>query len=131
MGAINEPLGVGEQVGASLKRATTSIAPGPSGPNGEVRNNRETFGAMLPVTGWKVWYADGSTASSDEVAWWDAPAQGVQVVAYCHEEGRRDLSTCFDEYCLPNSDHVKMGSLICDADFEIIRNEALHDRWRP
>ena len=39
---------------------------------------------MLPVKSWRVLYADGSTFSSEDGTWAEAPPFGVQCVVYYH-----------------------------------------------
>lgn len=39
---------------------------------------------MLPVKAWKIIYADGSTFSSADGTWAEAPPFGVQTVVYYH-----------------------------------------------
>ena len=50
---------------------------------------------MLPVESWAVFYADGSTFTSAQGSWADAPRFGVQCVVYYHDDGRitRDTSS--------------------------------------
>ena len=40
---------------------------------------------MLAVEGWCIFYADGSTYSSEDGAWAEAPPFGVQCVVYYHK----------------------------------------------
>lgn len=46
---------------------------------------------MLPVESWTVFYADGSTFSSAQGSWADAPRFGVACVVYYHVANRRTL----------------------------------------
>lgn len=39
---------------------------------------------MLPIKAWRIYYADGSTFTSNDGAWADAPPFGVQCVVYYH-----------------------------------------------
>jgi hypothetical protein len=39
---------------------------------------------VLPVESWRVRYADGSTFSSEDGTWAEAPPFGVQCVVYYH-----------------------------------------------
>lgn len=43
---------------------------------------------MLPIKGWRVYYADGSAFSSEDGTWAEAPPFGVQAVIYYHVDGR-------------------------------------------
>lgn len=43
---------------------------------------------MLPVESWRIVYADGSTFTSEDGTWADAPPFGVQAVVYYHPDGR-------------------------------------------
>lgn len=40
---------------------------------------------MLPVRSWRIYYADGSTFTSEDGTWAEAPPFGVQCVVYYHE----------------------------------------------
>lgn len=40
---------------------------------------------MLPIKSWRIYYPDGSTFSSEDGTWADAPPFGVQCVVYYHE----------------------------------------------
>jgi hypothetical protein len=42
---------------------------------------------MLKVDSWRIFYADGSTFSSADGSWSDAPPFGVQCVAYYNTHG--------------------------------------------
>lgn len=39
---------------------------------------------MLPIESWRIYYADGSTFTSEDGQWAEAPAFGVQAVVYYH-----------------------------------------------
>jgi len=39
---------------------------------------------VLPIRAWTVFYADGSTFTSDEGSWAEAPPFGVHAVVYYH-----------------------------------------------
>jgi hypothetical protein len=84
---------------------------------------------MLPVTGWKIFYADGSTFSSDDGPWRDAPREGVQAVTIYHEPPYRDVEVGLDEYRDPlkRSRAVKLGSAIDLETFDRIYERALAD----
>jgi hypothetical protein len=40
---------------------------------------------MLAVKAWRILYADGSTYTSEDGTWAEAPPFGVQAVVYYHE----------------------------------------------
>lgn len=42
---------------------------------------------MLPIDSWIVFYADGSTFTSEDGSWADAPAFGVHAVVYYNTRG--------------------------------------------
>jgi hypothetical protein len=42
---------------------------------------------MLPIKSWRIDYADGSSFSSEQGTWAEAPPFGVQAVVYYHAEG--------------------------------------------
>lgn len=37
---------------------------------------------QIRLLGWKIWYGDGSTASSDKDKWENVPNENVQVVSF-------------------------------------------------
>lgn len=37
---------------------------------------------MLPIRGWRIWYADGSTFSNEDGTWAEAPPFGLTCVVY-------------------------------------------------
>ncbi|HJY98670.1 MAG TPA: hypothetical protein VJ227_03080 [Patescibacteria group bacterium] len=39
---------------------------------------------MLAIKSWRIYYADGSTFSSEDGTWAEAPAFGVECVVYYH-----------------------------------------------
>jgi len=43
---------------------------------------------MLPVERWTVFYADGSTFTSEQGTWAECPPFGVQAVVYYRTDGR-------------------------------------------
>jgi len=40
---------------------------------------------MLPIKAWRIYYADGSTFTSEDGAWAEAPPFAAQAVVYYHE----------------------------------------------
>jgi hypothetical protein len=53
---------------------------------------------VLPVKAWRIYYADGSTFTSDDGTWAEAPPFGVQAVVYYHiPEGYKTVDTGGDE----------------------------------
>lgn len=72
---------------------------------------------MLPVVAWTVFYADGSTFTSAQGSWAEAPPFGVQAVVYYHspsgvtvQEVGNDVSI-YEHIGLPegSDEHAKMG----------------------
>ena len=48
---------------------------------------------MLPIESWRIYYADGSTFSSDDGTWAEAPAFGLQCVVWYHEPPYKTLDS--------------------------------------
>jgi len=48
---------------------------------------------MLPIKSWRIHYADGSTFSSDDGTWAEAPAFGVACIVYYHIPPYKTLQT--------------------------------------
>lgn len=46
---------------------------------------------MLHIKSWRIYYADGSTFSSKDGTWAQAPPFGVQCVVYYHSPPRKTL----------------------------------------
>jgi hypothetical protein len=72
---------------------------------------------MLPIRSWRIHYADGSTFSSDDGTWAEAPPFGVQCIVYYHapkgvtfQEVGDDVSI-YEFVGLPEGtdEHAKMG----------------------
>jgi hypothetical protein len=132
MSDINARIGTRETIGVVLKKATTTPAPGPSGPDGTWKTNADAFPNMLPIIGWKIWFGDGTSVNSFDQSWEGAPKENVQVVCYYHGRGYRTFSSGCDEYFNPSiSGESKLGKLIGDEDFEVIKRAAESDEWRP
>lgn len=51
---------------------------------------------MLPVESWRIVYADGSTFTSADGTWAEAPPFGVQAVVYYHVPDRGRLRVTVD-----------------------------------
>lgn len=43
---------------------------------------------MLPIKAWRIYYADGSSFSSEDGTWAEAPPFGVQCVVWYHVDPR-------------------------------------------
>lgn len=71
----------------------------------------------LPVVGWRLWYGDGSVASSVDTSWDDAPDQDVQVLEVLHPAPYRTLTYGVDEYRLPGTVSVKFGAWMDEQEF--------------
>jgi len=48
---------------------------------------------MLPIKAWRVYYADGSTFTSEDGSMAEAPLFGVQCVVYYHDPPYKTLSS--------------------------------------
>lgn len=72
---------------------------------------------MLPLRGWTIWYDNGSTFSSEDGSWKDAPDQGVQVVCFRHDPPYRTFFSGDDTYHHPDHDDVKHGRWIETDEF--------------
>ena len=81
-----------------------------------------------PIIGWKIFYADGSTANTD---WESAPREGVQCILVYHPKDRRNIVRGRDEYTLPGEKATKLGSEIEHKTYLEICRQALTDTWRP
>lgn len=85
---------------------------------------------MLPIKAWAIYYADGSSFSSDDGPWAEAPPFGVVCVVYYHVEKDQLLRT-FDQgehiYTYRGEaagDHYKMGLWQDDEGFYRVMNIA-------
>ena len=63
---------------------------------------------MLPVERWTVFYADGSTFTSDQGSWAEAPPFGVTCVIYYLLTG----ASCVDEQGYDDSIYVYRGEAV-------------------
>lgn len=77
----------------------------------------------LPIRGWRLWYSDGSTFSSFDGTWEEAPSNDVQVLEILQKpKPYRTLNYGIDEYKLPNNDLVKLGAWMQeDAFYALIK----------
>lgn len=48
---------------------------------------------MLPVKSWRIFYADGSTFSSEDGTWAEAPPFGLTCVVWYHEPPYKTIDT--------------------------------------
>ncbi len=71
-----------------------------SGPGGAVKIG-SWDGLSLPVIGWRVWFSDGSSASSGQREWSELPRGGCLAVVVYHSEGRRTRMISSDWYPPP------------------------------
>lgn len=84
------------------------------------------------VSGFKLWYADGSTFSSDDGSWSQAPSDGVQVLMIYLEKPLREIVMGVDEYRLPDRNTVKYGSYMnSEEDVLAMADEAMGDSYWP
>jgi len=81
---------------------------------------------MLPIRAWRIYYADGSTFSSADGTWEDAPTRGVQVVVWYHDDGLRTITAGEDVYTYGAGGvgAVKHGSWIDEAGYYRILDRA-------
>ena len=63
---------------------------------------------MLPVERWTVFFADGSTFTSDQGAWAECPPFGVTCVVYYLPDGK----ACVDEQGYDDSIYVYRGDAV-------------------
>lgn len=56
---------------------------------------------MLPITGWELVYANGSTVTSEQSTWAKAPAAGVQMLVMLHDPPYATVTYGEDFYLLP------------------------------
>jgi hypothetical protein len=103
-----------------------------SGPHGAWFATTPDFWAQvrLPIVGWKLWYADGLTVTSQDVPWADAPRQGVEVLMVYHPNGYRTIVKGRDEYTFPGEAESKLGLEIDRGVFEAMQRAAMADSWR-
>lgn len=87
--------------------------------------------AMLDVTGWKLWYANGVTVTSLTTAWNKAP-DGVQVLVLFHAGGYRTFTYGEDLYNLPAqaSRFAKPGIWMDTPAFYALVQQAFDDPQR-
>jgi hypothetical protein len=73
---------------------------------------------MLPIKSWRIYYADGSSFSSEDGTWAEAPPFGVQAVVYYHlpphktidgGQNNGDIYTWLGEDSHPDYQGIKMG----------------------
>ena len=82
--------------------------------------------STLSVIGWCIYYSDGSTFSSEDGSWAQAPADDVQVLEILHPPPYRTIDHGVDEYRLPGESIVKLGRWMDEAGlYRII--EGVHD----
>lgn len=82
--------------------------------------------ADLPVTGWVLYYGDGTAVDSDSCTWDGAPVEGVQILEMLHEAPYRTLSYGHDVYNLPGHDPVKYGAWMDTTEFEALVEKVLN-----
>lgn len=86
---------------------------------------------MLPVKSWRIYYADGSTFSSTDGTWAEAPAFGVQVIVYYHVPPYKTLQTEGDDTSIyyylgeDNLEGHKMGLWMDEEGFYRIVDAAI------
>lgn len=49
-----------------------------------------TLPSNTPLLGWKIYYGDGSVASSKDYSWADAPDQNVQIIVFYYDRTYTD-----------------------------------------
>lgn len=80
---------------------------------------------QLPVIGWRITYGDGSTFTSDNGSWDDAPGKNVQILVHLHEPPYRTFEYGLDEYRLTPDSEPKFGKWMVLEEFEALVAEAL------
>lgn len=68
---------------------------------------------MLAIKSWRIYYADGSTFSSNDGSWAEAPPFGVQCVVYYHVGNFKTL----DVKAVDDSVYQYLG----EADYEEVK----------
>jgi hypothetical protein len=80
------------------------------------------------VTGWAVWYGDGSVARGRRMRELDnAPADDVQAVVRYHPQGRRTILMGEDTYRVPGSRWRGEGRQMADTAFRALIERALEE----
>ena len=77
---------------------------------------------MLAIKAWRIFYSDGSTFSSKDGKWAEAPPFGVECIVYYHVPPYKTLDTGGDEgvfYYLGEGEKkgIKMGLFMDDKGF--------------
>ncbi len=70
---------------------------------------------LLPIRSWTLWYSDGSTCSSEDGTWSQAPDEDVQIQCIYHDAPYRTFFVGQDTYHLPGRKTAKRGRWM-DAD---------------
>jgi hypothetical protein len=81
----------------------------------------------LPVVGWRLYYSDGSTFTSADGSWADAPASDVQILVVFHGDGYRTFSHGDDFYFMPGKGAVKVGAWMDFDEYEALVARALSE----
>lgn len=82
---------------------------------------------MLPIIGWELVYADGTTVTSATTTWAKAPVSGVQVLVMLHAPPYATLSYGLDSYLLPGerANTAKTGTWMDDPAFHAVVDNVL------
>jgi hypothetical protein len=78
---------------------------------------------MLPIKSWRITYADGSTFSSLDGTWAEAPAFGVQCIVYYHVDPYKTIqiegndSSIYTYMGEGSNEGIKMGLWMDDEGF--------------
>jgi hypothetical protein len=78
---------------------------------------------------WRLYYDDGSTFSSADGTWAQAPNEGVQVLVTYQEPPYKVLHDGVDTYRLPGRKTVKHGRWMDTDAFYAIQREAFESHW--
>lgn len=87
----------------------------------------------LPVIGWKFFYVDGSTFSSEDGKCCDAPSEDVICYMVYGGGGRTGIWN-HDEYNPKDCTCVKLGGMVGElgcVEYEVARKVIMDDKWRP
>lgn len=90
------------------------------------------------LVGWKIWYSDGSTFSSAQGKWEDAPIDDIQILMRYYDNGKREIVQGVDIYFIEefHGDEarklkwIKFGKEIKADEYIRITKVALNDKER-
>ncbi len=108
-----------------------------SGINGTwraMKDKLDFWKRFLPVIGWKLFYNDDTTFSSEDGVCCAAPSAGVVCYMVYHPDGRRTGIWNHDEYNPKGCVCVKLGGMVGElgcAEYGAAQYRVMIDKWRP